>query len=63
MFIPGTDNRQGLGTLGHHGIFIGQSRSLGIKNHIDIPYVTALAPEKPLDFGIVTGKQIGRAHV
>lgn len=53
MFIPGTDNRQGLGTLGHPGIFIGQSRSLGIKNHIDIPYVTALAPEKPLDFGVL----------
>lgn len=43
----------GLGTLGHPGIFIGQSRSLGIKNHIDIPYVTALAPEKPLDFGVL----------
>jgi hypothetical protein len=53
MFTPGTDNRQGLGTLGHPGIFIGQARSLGIKNHIDIPYVTALAPEKPLDFGVL----------
>ncbi len=53
MFIPGTDNRQGLGTLGHPGIFIGQARSLGIKNHVDIPYVTALAPEKPLDFGVL----------
>lgn len=52
-FIPGTDSRQGLGTLGHPGIFIGQARSLGIKNHIDIPYVTALAPEKPLDFGVL----------
>ena len=52
-FIKGTDNRQGLGTLGHPGIFIGQARSLGIKNHIDIPYVTALAPEKPLDFGVL----------
>lgn len=52
-FIPGTDNRQGLGTLGHPGIFIGQARSLGIRNHIDIPYVTALAPEKPLDFGVL----------
>lgn len=52
-FIPGTDSRTGLGTLGHPGIFIGQSRSLGIKNHIDIPYVTALAPQKPLDFGVL----------
>lgn len=43
----------GLGTLGHPGIFIGQARSLGIKNHIDIPYVTALAPQKPLDFGVL----------
>ncbi len=44
---------QGLGTLGHPGIFMGQSKSLGIKNHVDIPYVTALAPEKPLDFGVL----------
>jgi hypothetical protein len=44
---------QGLGTLGHPGIFIGQTRSLGIKNHVDIPYVTAIAPEKPLDFGVL----------
>lgn len=51
--IQGTDIRQGLGTLGHPGIFIGQARSLGIKNHVDIPYVTALAPEKPLDFGVL----------
>lgn len=51
--IQGTDLRQGLGTLGHPGIFMGQSRSLGIKNHIDIPYITALAPEKPLDFGVL----------
>jgi len=53
MLIPGTDTRTGLGTLGHPGIFIGQSRSLGIKNHVDIPYVTALAPAKPLDFGVL----------
>jgi hypothetical protein len=52
-FIPGSDTRQGLGTLGHPGIFVGQARSLGIKNHIDIPYVTALAPERPLDFGVL----------
>lgn len=52
-FISGTDSRQGLGTLGHPGIFIGQARSLGIKNHVDIPYVTAMAPEKPLDFGVL----------
>jgi len=46
-------NPAGLGTLGHPGIFIGQSKSLGIKNHVDIPYVTALAPEQPLDFGVL----------
>jgi hypothetical protein len=39
--------------LGLPGIFIGQAKTLGIKNHIDIPYVTALAPEKPLDFGVL----------
>lgn len=43
----------GLGTLGHPGIFMGQSRSLGIKNHVDIPYITSLAPDKPLDFGVL----------
>lgn len=52
-FIPGIDQRTGLGTLGHPGIFVGQARGLGIKNHVDIPYVTALAPEKPLDFGVL----------
>lgn len=52
-FIQGTEARQGLGTVGLPGIFIGQARSLGIKNHVDIPYVTALAPEKPLDFGVL----------
>lgn len=44
---------QGLGTLGHPGIFLGQSKSLGIKNHVDIPYITALSPEKPIDFGVL----------
>lgn len=44
---------QGLGTLGHPGIFMGQSRMLGLRNHVDIPYITALAPEKPLDFGVL----------
>lgn len=44
---------QGLGTLGHPGIFMGQARTLGIKNHVDIPYITSLAPEKPLDFGVL----------
>jgi hypothetical protein len=43
----------GLGTIGHPGIFMGQARALGFKNHVDIPYVTALAPEKPLDFGVL----------
>ncbi len=51
--IQGTESRQGLGTLALPGIFMGQARSLGIKNHVDIPYVTALAPEKPLDFGVL----------
>lgn len=51
--IQGTETRQGLGTLALPGIFMGQARSLGIKNHVDIPYVTALAPEKPLDFGVL----------
>lgn len=44
---------QGLGTLGHPGIFMGQSKSLGLKNHIDIPYITSLAPAQPLDFGVL----------
>jgi hypothetical protein len=44
---------KGLGTLGHPGIFMGQSRSLGIRNHIDIPYITSLVAEKPLDFGML----------
>lgn len=47
------NNIQGLGTLGTPGIFLGQVQGLGLKNHIDIPYVTALAPEKPLDFGVL----------
>ncbi len=44
---------QGLGPLGHPGIFIGQAKTLGFKNHVDIPYVTSLAPEKPIDFGVL----------
>lgn len=44
---------QGLGTLGHPGIFIGQSRSMGITNHVDIPYVTAIAPPQAIDFGVL----------
>jgi hypothetical protein len=48
------DQRQGLGTLGLPGIFIGQSKDfLGLRNHVDIPYVTALAPETPIDFGVL----------
>lgn len=43
----------GLGTLGHPGIFMGQAGGLGIRNHVDIPYITSLAPEKPLDFGVL----------
>ncbi len=52
-FIAGTDTRQGMGSLGHPGIFIGQAKGLGIRNHIDIPYVTALAPTQPLEFGVL----------
>jgi hypothetical protein len=52
-FIQGTDSRQGLGTVGLPGIFIGQSRQLGIKNHVDIPYVTALSSSSPVDFGVL----------
>lgn len=44
---------QGLGTLGHPGIFMGQARTLGLKNHVDIPYITALAPSQPLEFGVL----------
>jgi hypothetical protein len=45
---------QGLGSVGHPGIFIGQSKDfLGLRNHIDIPYVLSLAPENPLDFGVL----------
>jgi hypothetical protein len=32
---------------------MGQTRSLGLKNHVDIPYITALAPSRPLDFGVL----------
>lgn len=53
MLIQGTDTRQGLGTVGHPGIFMGQSKPMGMRNHVDIPYITALAPEKPLDFGVL----------
>lgn len=53
MLIQGTDTRQGLGTVGHPGIFLGQSQPMGMRNHVDIPYITALAPEKPLDFGVL----------
>lgn len=44
---------QGLGTLGHPGIFMGQARTLGLKNHVDIPYITSLAPAQPMDFGVL----------
>lgn len=44
---------QGLGTLGHPGIFMGQSKSMGFRNHVDIPYIMSMAPEKPLDFGVL----------
>lgn len=44
---------QGLGTLGHPGIFMGQTKSMGFRNHVDIPYIMSMAPEKPLDFGVL----------
>lgn len=43
----------GLGSLGLPGLFIGQGQTLGIKNHVDIPYVTSLAPAKAYDFGVL----------
>lgn len=51
--IQGNLQGIGLGTLGHPGIFMGQTKALGLKNHLDIPYLTALSPEKPLDFGLL----------
>ena len=44
---------QGLGTLGHPGIFMGQTKDMGFRNHVDIPYIMSMAPEKPLDFGVL----------
>lgn len=48
-------NRIGLGTIGHPGIFIGQTRMKGLTNHVDIPYVTALegSMTDKLDFGVL----------
>jgi hypothetical protein len=43
----------GLGQQGHPGIFMGQGSMLGLKNHIDIPYVTNMAPESPINFGVL----------
>lgn len=51
--IQGNVTAQGLGTLGHPGIFLGQKKSLGLTNHIDAAYITALAPEQPVDFGVL----------
>src|SRR5687767_23106 len=39
--------------LGHPGIFIGQTRLMGLNNHVDIPYVTSLAPRDAYDFGVL----------
>lgn len=39
--------------IGHPGIFIGQTRVNGLKNHVDIPYVTSLAPKDAYDFGVL----------
>lgn len=49
------NNKVGLGSLGHPGIFIGQTRVKGLTNHLDIPYVTALegAMTDKLDFGVL----------
>lgn len=41
------------GKLGMPGLFMGQTRSLGLKNHVDIPYITSLSSEQPLDFGVL----------
>lgn len=40
-------------SLGHPGIFIGQTRVAGVNNHVDIPYVTSLAPKTSYDFGVL----------
>jgi hypothetical protein len=40
-------------SVGHPGIFMGQTRMQGIRNHVDIPYVTSLAPKDSLDFGVL----------
>lgn len=52
-FVNGLDPRQGMGTLGLPGIFVGQSKSMGLKNHLDIPYVIDLMPKSSLDFGLL----------
>lgn len=47
---------QGLGTLGHPGIFMGQSKPMGLRNHLDIPYITALEGARntqAVDFGVL----------
>lgn len=47
---------QGLGTLGHPGIFMGQSKPMGLRNHLDIQYVTALQGARnvdAIDFGVL----------
>ncbi len=41
------------GNLGMPGLFMGQTRSLGLKNHVDIPYITSLSVDKPYDFGVL----------
>lgn len=46
-------NVTGMGSLGHPGIFIGQTTMAGLKNHVDASYVTSIAPTKPLDFGVL----------
>lgn len=42
-----------INSLGAPGIFMGQTRMQGIKNHVDIPYVTSLAPKDSYDFGVL----------
>jgi hypothetical protein len=41
------------GKLGLPGIFMGQGKDFGIRNHIDIPYVTSMAPASSLDLGVL----------
>lgn len=47
------NNEQLAGKLGLPGIFMGQTRDVGFRNHVDIPYVTSMSPTSNLDFGVL----------